>query len=131
MTYTGGLSKADNYTAGGDFKNYDGTGRAGHTLPRDEVGSTAYETRTHTLGLALRGGNHLVEAKIGYQEVPEQLYPNQRMDMLDNTQKRFNLRYLGQFDWGSLEARAYQEKVDHYMDFGADKRFWYGSGMPH
>ncbi len=128
VTYTGGLSKADNYTAGGDFKNYDGTGRIGHTLPRDEVGSTAYETRTHTLGFALKGGNHLVEAKIGYQEVPEQLYPNQRMDMLDNTQKRFNLRYLGQFDWGSLEARAYQEKVDHFMDFGADKRFWYGNG---
>ena len=128
VTYTGGLAKADNYTAGGDFKNYDATGRAGHTLPRDEVGSTAYETRTHTLGFALKGGNHLVEAKIGYQEVPEQLYPNQRMDMLDNTQKRFNLRYLGQFDWGSLEARAYQEKVDHFMDFGADKRFWYGAG---
>jgi iron complex outermembrane receptor protein len=49
------------------------------------------------------------------------------MDMLDNTQKRFNLRYLGQFDWGSLEARAYQETVDHFMDFGADKRFWYGA----
>ena len=128
VTYTGGLAKADNYTAGGDFKNYDATGRAGHTLPRDEVGSTAYETRTHTLGFALKGDNHLVEAKIGYQEVPEQLYPNQRMDMLDNTQKRFNLRYLGQFDWGSLEARAYQEKVDHFMDFGADKRFWYGAG---
>jgi iron complex outermembrane receptor protein len=127
VTYTGGLSKADNYTAGGDFKNYDSTGRNGHTLPRDEVGSTAYETRTHTLGFALKGGNHLVEAKIGYQEVPEQLYPNQRMDMLDNTQKRFNLRYLGQFDWGSLEARAYHEKVDHFMDFGADKRFWYGT----
>jgi iron complex outermembrane receptor protein len=128
VTYTGGLSKADNYTAGGEFKNYDATGRAGHTLPRDGVGSTAYETRTHTLGFALKGGNHLVEAKIGYQEVPEQLYPNQRMDMLDNTQKRFNLRYLGQFDWGSLEARAYHERVDHFMDFGADKRFWYGAG---
>ncbi len=132
VTYTGGLAKADNYTAGGDFKNFDATGRPGHTLPRDEVGSSAYETRTHTLGFALKGGNHLVEAKIGYQEVPEQLYPNQRMDMLDNTQKRFNLRYLGQFDWGSLEARAYQEKVDHYMDFGADKQFQYGTapGMP-
>ena len=131
VTYTGGLAKADNYTAGGDFKNFDATGRPGHTLPRDEVGSSAYETRTHTLGFALKGGNHLVEAKIGYQEVPEQLYPNQRMDMLDN-QKRFNLRYLGQFDWGSLEARAYQEKVDHYMDFGADKQFQYGTapGMP-
>jgi hypothetical protein len=47
---------------------------------------------------------------LGYQDVPEQLYPNQRMDMLDNEQKRFNLRYLGQFDWGSLEARAYHER---------------------
>ena len=130
VTYTGGFAKADNYTAGGDFKNYATTGRVGHTLGRDEVGSTAYETRTHTLGFAMKGGNHLLEAKIGYQEVPEQLYPNQRMDMLDNTQKRFNLRYLGQFDWGSLEARAYHEKVDHFMDFGADKRFWYGNATP-
>jgi iron complex outermembrane recepter protein len=132
VTYTGGLAKADNYTAGDDFKNYDSTGRLGHTLPRDEVGSTAYETRTHTLGLAMKGGNQLIEAKFGYQEVPEQLYPNQRMDMLDNTQKRFNLRYLGQFDWGTLSANAYHEKVDHFMDFGADKRFWYGtaSGGP-
>ena len=132
VTYSGGLAKADNYKAAGDFKSFDVTGRPGHTLPRDEVGSSAYETRTHTLGFALKGGNHLVEAKIGYQEVPEQLYPNQRMDMLDNTQKRFNLRYLGQFDWGSLEARAYQEKVEHYMDFGPDKQFQYGTapGMP-
>ena len=127
LTYTGATAKANNYKAGSDFKNYDATGVAGHTLPRDEVGSTAYETRTHTLGFAMKGGNHLIEAKMGYQEVPEQLYPNQRMDMLDNTQKRFNLRYLGQFDWGKLEARAYHETVDHYMDFGADKRFWYGA----
>ena len=127
VSYTGAYSKADNYTAGGNFKTSTATGRLGHTLALDEVGSTAYESQTHTLGFALRGGNHLFEAKFGYQDVPEQLYPNQRMDMLDNTQKRFNLRYLGQFDWGSLEARAYHESVDHFMDFGADKRFWYGS----
>jgi iron complex outermembrane receptor protein len=127
ISYTAATAKANNYTAGGDFKTTTATGRNGHTLPLDEVGSTAYETRTQTLGFAMKGGNHLVEAKLGYQEVPEQLYPNQRMDMLDNTQKRFNLRYLGQFDWGSLEARAYHESVDHFMDFGADKRFWYGS----
>ncbi|MDZ4313992.1 MAG: TonB-dependent receptor, partial [Azonexus sp.] len=127
VTYTGGFAKANNYRAGGNFKNYDATGRAGHTLGRDEVGSSAFETKTHTLGFAIKGGNHLVEAKLGYQEVPEQLYPNQRMDMLGNTQKRFNLRYLGQFDWGKLEARAYHENIDHFMDFGADKRFWYGA----
>jgi iron complex outermembrane receptor protein len=50
------------------------------------------------------------------------------MDLLDNEQKRINLRYLGEFDWGSLEARAYHETVDHFMDFGTDKRYWYGTG---
>lgn len=127
VSYTGAYSKAGNYTAGGNFKTSTATGRLGHTLALDEVGSTAYESQTHTLGFALRGGNHRFEAKFGYQDVPEQLYPNQRMDMLGNEQKRVNLRYLGQYDWGMLEARAYYEEVDHFMDFGADKRFWYGS----
>ncbi|MDI6749724.1 MAG: TonB-dependent receptor [Rhodocyclaceae bacterium] len=127
VSYSGATAQSDNYKAGGDFKNYDFTGRLGHTLPRDEVGSTAYETRNHTLGLAFKGGHHLVEAKVGYQDMPYQLYPNQRMDMLDNESTKLNLRYLGSFDWGRLEARLYHEHVDHFMDFGADKRYWYGS----
>jgi iron complex outermembrane receptor protein len=124
--YSGSTSKADNYEAGKNFKTSPVTGRIGHTLALDEVGSTAYETSNQTLGLAFKSGNHLVEAKFGYQNMPEQMYPNQRMDLLDNEQKRINLRYLGEFDWGALEARAYHETVDHYMDFGADKRYWYG-----
>jgi iron complex outermembrane receptor protein len=44
-------------------------------------------------------------------------------------EKTFNLRYLGQYDWGLFEARAYDEKVKPlFMDFGPDKRFWYGPG---
>ncbi len=127
LSYSGALARADNYKAGKAFKDYDFTGRVGHTLARDEVGSTAYDTRNHTLGMAFKGGNHMVEVKLGYQDLPYQLYPNQRMDMLDNQQKRANLRYLGRYDWGRLEARAYHERVDHFMDFGADKRYWYGS----
>lgn len=126
ISYSGASSKADNTIAGGDFKAYDFTGRVGHTLGRDEVGSTAYETLNHTLGLAFKKDNHLFEAKLGIQDMPFQLYPNQRMDMLYNKQDSLNLRYLGQFDWGTLEARAYQENVDHFMDFGPDKRYWYG-----
>jgi iron complex outermembrane receptor protein len=98
----------------------------GHTLALDEVGSTAYETTNHTLGFAFKRDNHILEAKFGYQNMPEQLYPNQRMDLLDNVQKRINLRYLGEFDWGNLESRVYHEAVNHFMDFGADKRYWYG-----
>ena len=131
LTYTGSSARADNYTAGGNFKTTTATGRIGHTLPLDEVGSTAYESLNQMLSIALKGGNHLVEAKFGFQQIPEQLYPNQRMDMLDNEQKTVNLRYLGQYDWGMLEARAYYEKVDpHFMDFGPDKRYWYGPGAP-
>jgi iron complex outermembrane receptor protein len=133
ISYTGAIAKSDNYDAGGDFKDSlfvagtdpGFTGRLGHTLPLDEVGSTAYDTRNHTLGLAFRGGDHLVEAKFGLQDLPEQLWPNQRMDMLGNDQKRVNLRYLGDLDWGKLEARVYHEDVDHFMDFGADKKYWY------
>ena len=127
IAYDGAWSRADNYTAGGAFKTTTATGRNGHTLPLDEVGSTAYRTGNHSLGVAFRGDGHLLEARLGYQDMPYQLYPNQRMDLLGNEQQRVNLRYLGAFDWGSLEARAWREKVDHFMDFGADKRFWYGS----
>ncbi len=128
ITYTSATAESANYKAGSDFKTRTDTGVTGHTLPLDEVGSTAYETRNHMLGLAFKGGNHLFEAKFGYQDMPYQLYPNQRMDMLDNTQHRLNLRYLGQFGWGTLEARAYYENVDHFMDFGPDKKYLYTAG---
>jgi len=126
IRYSGAQAQSDNYGAGGNFKGTQATGRAGHTLPLDEVGSTAYETRNHTLALAYKGGAHLVEAQLGYQDLPQQLYPNQRMDMLENTQKRINLRYQGQQGGGKVEARIWHEEVDHLMDFGADKRYWYG-----
>lgn len=132
LNYAAASAKAENYTAGGNFKTTGATGRAGHDLPLHEVGSTAYDTRNHTLNLAMRGDAHLVEARLGYQDVPYQLYPNQRMDMLDNEQQRLSLRYLGQLEWGALEARAYHEKVRHFMDFGPDKQLLYGGlpGMP-
>jgi iron complex outermembrane receptor protein len=149
ISYTGATAKSDNYDAGGDYRNFSVSAAANPAnaaagvpylrhLGSTEVGSTAYETRNHTLGVAVKGGDHLIEAKLGYQDLPYQLYPNQRMDMLDNEQLRLNLRYLGKFGWGNLEARAYHEKVDHFMDFGQDKLYLYGkllnlypvTGMP-
>jgi iron complex outermembrane recepter protein len=132
ISYSAATAKADNYTAGGDFKTSTATGRTGHTLALDEVGSSAYDTRNQTLGLAYKNDSHLFEAKFGVQDMPYQLYPNQRMDLLKNDQNSVNLRYLGQYDWGALEARVYHEEVEHTMDFGADKQFQYGTapGMP-
>lgn len=126
--YAGSTAQSDNYRAGRDFRTSTVTGRIGHTLPLDEVGSTAYRSHNHELGIAFNGGGQLVEARIGYQDIPYQLWPNQRMDMLDNIQRRLNLRYQGSFAWGTLEARVYREEVEHFMDFGPDKRFWYGAG---
>lgn len=126
IAYSGALAKSQNYQAGGDFKTTRATGRLGHTLPLNEVGSTAYDTRNQTLDFAWKNGIHKVEAQIGYQDIPQELFPNQRMDMLGNEQKSFDLNYTGDFNWGKLEAQAYYQKVDHFMDFGPDKRFWYG-----
>ena len=132
IAYAGATAESGNVSAGRDFKTSSVTGRPGHTLPLDEVGSTAYKSRNHELGIAFAGGGHLVEARVGYQDIPYQLWPNQRMDMLGNEQWRLNVRYVGKFGWGTLEARAYREDVEHFMDFGADKRYWYGpdSGGP-
>ncbi|HET6720211.1 MAG TPA: TonB-dependent receptor plug domain-containing protein, partial [Rhodocyclaceae bacterium] len=94
LRYHGAASAAGNTRAGGDFRTNTATGRIGHALPRDEIGSTAYRARNHALDLATRLGADLVEAKFGYQDIPEQLWPNQRMDMLGNRQLRTNLRYL-------------------------------------
>ena len=135
VNYAGSSAQADDYKAGGDFKTSTATGNPGVTLPLDVVGSSAYVARNQALGLAWRGDRDLLDAKYGWQDVPYQYFPNQRMDMLGNTEHRANLHYQGQRSWGSLEARVYRETVDHYMNFGPDKLFWYGTpatipGMP-
>ncbi|WP_298809768.1 TonB-dependent receptor [uncultured Psychrobacter sp.] len=132
LTYKGSYAQSDNYTAGGDFKSYTATGNGDKQLPKDEVGSTAFESKNQSLDLAYKNGDHLLQGTYLSQRVPEELYPNQRMDMLDNQLDRINLRYKGELGWGQLEAQAYHEDVDHYMNFGDDKQFFYNdaNGMP-
>ncbi|MBW7923579.1 MAG: TonB-dependent receptor plug domain-containing protein [Burkholderiaceae bacterium] len=136
-TYRGAIARAGNYTAGGNFKTFTATGRPGQTLPLDEVGSSAYDTRNHALDFAWRDATQLLELGLGHQDMPFQLYPNQRMDLLKNRQNRVNVHYLSQKDWGLLDARFYHEAVEHFMDFGRDKQLVYGKapyvvavGMP-
>lgn len=137
LRYDGSTAQADNYQAARDFK---AAGPAASNKPArwlggDEVGSSSYQTRNHSLAYALRSDAHLVEMRLGLQDIPYQNYPNQRMDMTGNDSHQFNLRYQGQYDWGQLQARAYHEKTRHSMNFGEDKQFWYGPagnvpGMP-
>lgn len=126
LTYTGSTAQSDNYSAAGDFKTSTATGRVGHTLPLDEVGSTAYKSINQSLLLALRSDQHLFDIKATHQNIPFENYPNQRMDMTGNKSDQINLGYTGQYQWGVLKARAYHEQTEHKMDFGDDKRFWYG-----
>ena len=137
LRYDGSTAQADNYQAARDFK---AAGPAASNKPAqwlggDEVGSSSYQTRNHSLAYALRSDTHLVEMRLGLQDIPYQNYPNQRMDMTGNDSHQFNLRYQGQYAWGQLQARAYHEKTRHSMNFGEDKQFWYGPagnvpGMP-
>ena len=135
LSYSGNWSEANNYSAADHFKPPVVTGRPGHTLPLDEVGSSAFETQNHNVRFAWQMDEaNMLDAKLNYQDMPLQLYPNQRMDLLDNEQINLNLAWHRDTDWGQITTRFYHEQVEHMMDFGADKQFFYGSnammGMP-
>ena len=127
LGYTGAYTQSDNYKAGDDFKNYTFTGRTGHALPTEEVGSTAYESSNQAVQFAWQSGGHLLDFTYGVQHIPYEGYANQRMDMTDNRSDQFNLAYTGRLGWGTLRARAYYQHTKHEMDFGDDKRYWYGA----
>ena len=102
LSYSGACSEARQLQSRQDLK-LSPPAAARPRPARDEVGSSAYRSANHTLDLAVKHDNHLFEAKQN-QNMPEQLYPNQRMDLLNNEQKRINLRWLGEFAWGKLET---------------------------
>lgn len=137
LTYSGSLAKSDDYKAARTFKASGPAAVDRGWLGGEVVGSSRYKAINHELGFALRQENHLVELKLGAQDIPYEGFPNQRMDMTSNKSIQVNLHYVGQYQWGSLEARAYQEKTQHKMDFAEDKQYFYGSaatilapGMP-
>ena len=103
-------AKANNYTAGGNFKP------AGNGLNGNVVGASRYIATNQQLNLAWQKDNHLIEFKTSYQFIPFEGYSNQRMDMTKNIGTQFNLKYTGQYDWGKLEAQAYNQMVNHQMD---------------
>lgn len=101
----------------------------GVPIPAEVIASSAYDTRNGDVGIAVRHGDHLLQFKLGEQRIGFEGFPNQRMDMTDNRSRQLNLRYTGRFGWGTLQARAFQQTVNHAMDMGPD-RYHYGFGMP-
>lgn len=101
VRYTGGWSRARDYK--------DGDGR--------RIKSTLYDTQNHSLSISKRIDNHLFTAQLGGQYIPQQAYPNQRMDMVSNRSLYGNARYAGDFDWGGLEMRGFVNQARHSMGF--------------
>lgn len=130
MTYAGSTAEAGNYKAAETFKTPGLAAPGRGWLDGDEVGSTAYRSRNHSLDFALRRDNHLTELKLGMQDIPYQYWPNQRMDMTRNDSTQINLRHTAQWEWGAVEGRLYAEKTRHEMQFGDDKLYWYGPRAP-
>jgi iron complex outermembrane receptor protein len=130
LTYSGSTSQSDNYTAGKDFKPVAQGQESGPLIPGNVVGSSAYSaSKNQDIGLALQHEEHLLQLNLSEQKVGFEGFPNQRMDMTANDNTLYNLRYTGQYAWGELAARYYEQHTQHKMDMGPD-RYFYGTGMP-
>ena len=139
VNYTGSTSSANNYQAARNFTNgqttpktLNGTNQLGNNV----VGSSAFMTTNQAASLALKlTDSHALQFQYSTQSTPFEGFSNQYMDMTGNNQSRMNLRYWGGYDWGNLEAQAYQESINHTMQFGPNRQYWYGAnaniaGMP-
>ncbi len=127
LTYTSSTTQASDYSAGGDFKDAGPAAAGRDWLEGDVVGSSMYKSTNRSLSLAMRNESHLLELKLGMQDIPYQGWTNQRMDMTGNDSEQINLSYEGNYSWGFLEAQAYNEHTRHKMQFFDDKLYWYGS----
>ena len=105
--YAGAWTKADDYERGGD----------GAT-----VLSTLYQAANHSLTFAAKDADNLLVVQGTYATIPYQGFINQRMDMVDNEAWMLNARYVGRFDWGLLDARAFYHNTSHTMDILEDKQ---------
>lgn len=132
VSYSGATAESENYKAASAFHRAGPATTGRSFISGDVVGSSAYKSENNRLAFALKSENHLTELTLGMQTIPYQGFPNQRMDMTRNDSRQFNLSDLGQYGWGSMEARVYHERTRHAMNFLNDKQFWYGTapGMP-
>lgn len=97
----------------------------------DRVMASGYERASHDLTLGFKAGDNLFTVQGGQKYTPGEGFPNQYMDMLWNRSYFLNGRWQGTFNWGDVDARAYYQNVQHYMNF-LDERTNYagGAGMP-
>lgn len=95
----------------------------------NRISSSSFKGQNHSVKLAEKGDNSLLEVEVGLQDIPYQGFPNQYMDMVGNQSRFVNAHYQASLSWGELEARAYWRATDHVMNFLADRNLA-GTTMP-
>lgn len=115
LTYNGSYANS---------QDYDGGGKDG------KVRSTEYAKTDHSLSLSAQTAAGLFQLSGGIQHAPYEGFPNQYMDMTDNTSWFLNGRYRGYFDWGNVDFTAHYRHTTHEMNFLADKGGTANGGMP-
>lgn len=112
VNYSGFAEKADNY------KN--GNGK--------EVKATRYQQQNHAATIAYKlSTEDSVTLKVTQTNADYIGFPNQYMDMLGNESTSGNLIYKGRIGGVFVDANAYMQKTDHYMNKIIEDR-WSGTG---
>ncbi|MFT9015388.1 MAG: TonB-dependent receptor plug domain-containing protein [Acetobacter sp.] len=106
LRYTASYSHASDYHSGGN---------------EQRVLSTSYLSFNHAVTLGVKKENHLLALTFGQQDIPYEGFANQYMDMTNNRSTFVNGKYKGDFNWGTLEARGFWQRVEHAMDMLSDK----------
>ncbi|MFY9641589.1 MAG: TonB-dependent receptor [Rhodomicrobium sp.] len=116
VTYTGSWAKS------GDYKDGNGT----------TIDASLYDTQNHKLSVAVRDNTDLLVIEAGVQHISYEGFPNEYMDMVNNTAWFLNAHYAGQFDWGKLDLRAYYQETWHEMNLTSEgeKSLYYMGGYP-
>jgi iron complex outermembrane receptor protein len=106
VVYNGSYTRGTDYHAGADGP---------------KVRSTGFISENHSATIAYQNDGHLFTLRGGYQNIPYQAFPNQRMDMTGNRSYSVEAGYKGAFEWGSVDANAFWRHTAHKMGFLFDK----------
>ncbi len=104
---------------------YDAAYARGHSYDDGNGGrvlSSLFESINQSAMLALRSQDQQLTLRAGLQHIPYQGFPNQYMDMTDNSGSFANLAYLGKFAFGDLDLSAYSQTTNHAMGFFSPER---------
>lgn len=88
----------------------------------EKVLDTLYKAQNHTLSAGYRDEKQQLQLSVHHQSIPYQGFPNQYMDMTDNSSTIIKALYERQFSAFNLNAMVSTRNVDHQMGFFSDEK---------